>query len=447
MLVDPSVSFHLGQGFTSTAWYGQARHEFFAGCPILYQLLLIGWMEWFGLSLTAIRSLGYVLTLIGVWLIWLAVRRSHFIARDWMRLGLFVMLLTGYGMTFAYRCGRAESLLVMLTGATFFVLTLQSHIRRWMLLFILGGATAWTAYHAPVFAGSSLGVALLLRRDGFWRDVLAFGCGGGAGSGGLYFYIHTQDPDGRIVKAINEMFISGQRYGPLGYADPSLALMFFLLLGLVWHGWQHRIFKWQSASGYSLVSVLAVPLLVCAAGRYPIYYSWMAWLLIIPGVFHALNTSWISLGINSRFGALMLLFIAGFIGLPARLGLTLIQWAERDHTPIAQLAAAHMKPSDWVFTDYAGYYAVKPIVEVAATQWFIPAMSDEDKRRLNWLFVSPSNLAMWTEALGGDWEDSGVGNRTSSSRVIDNPSSKYDLRLYRKRAGEPHTIRSNGLKP
>jgi hypothetical protein len=441
MFSDPAVSYHLGQGFTSTGWYGQTRHDLFAGCPILHQWLLAGWLKLFGLSITAVRSLGYVFTLLGVWFIWLAVRRVGWVNRGWLRLMLFVMLLTGYGMTFVYRCGRVEALLIMLAGATVLACTLESSRQRWSVLFMLGAATAWTAYHAPVCAASALVLAWLFRRGGFWRDVLAFGLGGGTGMAGLMAYIHAQDPEGRIVKAIKALFITGERSWPSGLADPSLALLLLMLFVLVWCGRNQRWFKWRSACIFSFVAVVVVPLSVWAIGRYPIYYSWMAWLLIVPGVFHALDASWGSLHHLGKVGAWMVLLAAGCMGLPARLALTVYEWEARDYTPVVELAAKHLKAEDWVFTDYAGYYAVKPIVEVAATEWFIPAMTEADKQRLNWLLVAPDNLDLWRGKLGGEWEDSGFatdGGKTDGRR---GGGSKYDLRLYRRKQAFPTQVK------
>ena len=431
MFSDPAVSYHLGQGFTSTAWYGQTRSELFAGCPILHQLMLAGWLKLFGLSITAVRSLGYVFVLLGAWFMWHAVRRAGWISRPWLRLLLFVMLLTGYGMTFVYRCGRVDALLIMLTGATALACTLESSHKRWPLLFFLGTATTWTAYHAPVFAACAWLIAWLFQRGGCWRDVLAFGLGGGAGLAGLMAYIHAQDPEGRISKAIKTLFITGGRSGPSGLADPSLALLLLLLSVLVWRGRNQKWFEWRSPFIFSLVAAVAVPLLVWVVGRYPIYYSWMAWVLVIPGVFHALDHSWESLHRHAQTGALMVLLTAGVMGLPARLLLTAWEWKSRDYAPVVELAARHLKPGDWVFTDYAGYYAVKPIVEVAATEWFVPAMTVEDKRRLDWLMIAPANLPRWSKELGGEWVDSGFAVE-STQTGFGGGAAKYNLRLYQR---------------
>src|SRR5690349_18811487 len=47
MYSDPAVNLHLGNGFTSTAWYAQSSNEFLAGNVPLHSLLLCAWIKLF----------------------------------------------------------------------------------------------------------------------------------------------------------------------------------------------------------------------------------------------------------------------------------------------------------------------------------------------------------------------------------------------------------------
>lgn len=435
MFADPAISYHLGQGFTSTAWYGQSRGATFAGCPVLYQLLLAGWLKCWGLSITAVRSLGYVLTLGGLWLIWLAVVRGKCIRRKWLRGGMFCMLLTGYGMTFVYRCGRVESLLIFLCGASAFAVTVRDARWRLCILFALGAATSWSAFHAPVFAAVAWALALCIRRGAGWQNVLSFAAGGVSGLVGYMAYVHAQDPEGRIQQAVQKLFIFGGHSAPSGLADPSLLLLYALLLVLfTCQAKKNQITSLHPVALFSLIAAMMVPAAVWVVGRYPIYYSWMAWVLLIPGVFQALDVSWNGIRNIWRAGVVSILIVAGCIGLPARLALTVYEWKVRDYKPVEDLIAKHVKQDDWVFTDYGGYYAVKPRAAMTATEWFIPAMSGDDKKRLTWMIVAPENFVRWSKELGGGWIDSGYAVRPDPDHHVAG-AAKYDLRLYRRITG------------
>jgi len=435
MFVDPAVSQHLGQGFTSTAWYGQTKKDVFAGYPVLYQLLLIVWLKCWDLSITSVRSLGYILVLGGVWLMWLAIARVQLITRLWSRVCMFVMLLTGYGMTFVYRCGRVESLLILLCGAAVLASTVRKRWWRLSIFFAVGAATSWSALHAPVFAASVWLLALWFRRGSDWQNVLSFGTGGALGLAGFLAYVNAQDPQGRIQQAIQKLFIVGGRSAPSGLADPSMLLLWLLLMVLlVWRAKKGEVTLRRSVAIFSLVAVVLVPVLVWAVGRYPIYYSWMAWVLLVPGLFQALDMSWDSIRNRWRTGIVAILIAGGSMGLPARLALTVCEWKARDYKPVEELVRSHVNHGDWVFTDYGGYYAVKPRAAVTATEWFIPAMSEGDKRRLTWMIVAPANFARWSKELGGEWVDTGFSVRPDPTQLIGG-AAKYDLTLYRQVAG------------
>lgn len=435
MFVDPAISHHLGQGFTSTAWYGQTREELFAGYPILYQLLLVVWLKCWDLSITAVRSLGYILALVGAWLMWLVVIRTRLISRPWLRICMFCMILTGYGMTFVYRCGRVESLLILLCGASALAFTVSAARWRLPVLFVLGAATSWSALHAPVFAASVWLLVLWFRHGSGWQNVLSFGSGGGLGMLSFFAYVHAQDPQGRIQMAIQKLFITGGRSLPSGLVDPSMLLLWLLLLTLlVWRSKGGEIMTQRSIAVFSVGSAILVPAVVWAAGRYPIYYSWMAWVLLVPGLFHSLDMTWDIIRIRWRAGIAAILIVAGSIGLPARLALTVWEWKVRDYEPVEKLVGKHVKQGDWVFTDYGGYYAVKSRAAMTATEWFVPAMSEDDKRRLTWMIVAPSNFKRWSKELGGEWLDTGSAIKPDNAEFIGG-AAKYDLAVYQQVTG------------
>ena len=113
---DPAVRLASGQGFTSTAWFGQDSHHFFAGNVPLFSGLLGGWLSMVGPGLIAERlfNLGLFVGILA--LVWRFLKRTRLVPSPGWRMVALVLLATGHAMTFSYRSGRYDVLGMFLTG-------------------------------------------------------------------------------------------------------------------------------------------------------------------------------------------------------------------------------------------------------------------------------------------------------------------------------------------
>src|SRR4028119_1304776 len=105
MFIDPATNLYLGNGFTSSAWFAQAKNEFWAGYPPLYSLILFLWMQIFGFSIATAKSLNYVLIIVAGLLLWLSVIRLNLVNSTRSRVTLIAIFLANLEDSFNYRTG------------------------------------------------------------------------------------------------------------------------------------------------------------------------------------------------------------------------------------------------------------------------------------------------------------------------------------------------------
>ncbi len=158
---DPAINLVESGAFTSTAWEVQRSSEHWAGNVPLYPLLLAGWIELFGMSITAVRSLNYVLVLAGTGLLWLTARRIDAMDRPVIRLLFVAVLLAGYGISDAYRSGRPDMIGFVLVGAGGFAGTLSSAGARHTLALLVGLLLPLSGLQFLPYAALLCGLAFL----------------------------------------------------------------------------------------------------------------------------------------------------------------------------------------------------------------------------------------------------------------------------------------------
>src|SRR5438876_634346 len=79
-----------------------------------------------------------------------------------------------------------------------------------------------------------------------------------------------------------------------------------------------------------------------------------------------------------------------------------------------EFIASHLKRSDMAYIDYAAFYpATTSAKRIFTLRYMEFAMTPEEKRSINVLVISPSNLFSVTNSIPGDWKweatfDSGI---------------------------------------
>ncbi len=185
---DPAINWVQNGTFTSTAWEVQRSDEHWAGNVPLYQWLLSGWLMAFGISITAVRALGYVLAFLAVVLLWGALRRARWIESPTVRLLVVVALLSGYGITYGYRAGRPDMLGFMLLSGGAVAWTLGQPWARYGALALIGALLPLAGLQFIPFAALLIGVGMIAAPGAFARIGGALGLGALAGGGALFGY-------------------------------------------------------------------------------------------------------------------------------------------------------------------------------------------------------------------------------------------------------------------
>jgi len=412
---DPAWNYQLGRGFTSSAWYAQQDGEFWAGNVPLHSALLCLWTEAFGLSVLSVRAMNYALISAAAVFLWLAVKRLRLVARPRHRIVLIALLLSGFGVCFSYRSGRPDSICILLAAAAASAYSIRTRRTRLATLAALGVAFPIAGLQLVVYAGLLCLLLLPWLKSRYLAEAAVLGTGCLLGIGLLFaFYSFHGVWDGFLLSTIGrhsaagEEGISGRLDGlriPGGVKDPSfLLVMLAVLASAAWTTVQRR-FSWRSPLGFAVVAGVAMPLVLYAArGQYPCYYAWMTYIPICICLCSTLATHptlkpvavW-------RVTVPVLLGLACVVGLPLVLGLTALQWNDRDYRRVEELVQGKLRPDDFVYCDGAAYYAVKKRAQVETGRRHLLAMTAGQKAGISALVIDPAALETVRRIIGGRW--------------------------------------------
>ena len=134
MFMDTPMHYVKGMGWTTFAWYSVAKQDPFLLYPPLYSMVMALWMNIFGTTLIACRSLNIIITMSIGWGL-LRICRHLGLKMSLMQVGLLVMLLwCTDDMIYMYSNGRPD-----LLGAAILVFTISEMINqknKWSIIFL-----------------------------------------------------------------------------------------------------------------------------------------------------------------------------------------------------------------------------------------------------------------------------------------------------------------------
>ena len=413
---DAPLTLLQGHGFRSAAFEYQSRDRILPWPSIAHAAAVYGMMRVFGFDPTAVRATNYVLVAGAVLLIYAALRRSGLVRHARVRQLWLVVLLCGYGLTFSYRSARYDMAGFMALSIGVFGLSCSAPWRS-MLVFASGALALLSGIQLLPFAFLvTLGLWLPYR----WKVVapaLTFGAGVMAGTMVLYLlfrhfgiwgdFLHVIryfSPHERLATRLVEA------YHP---QDISSVLLFVSLLVLVAWSWKSRKddgaspgAALRSAAGLGLLAYGLIDLGMSAAGRFPVYYTWMLYLPLSLCLAVALDRLWEQPGATRpRRIALALAAAACLVGLPARLGLTAMQWSGRDYGLVRQFVAANVHGGDSVFSDWQAFYALRARNDVETFfPDYEPRLTSVERAHLTELLVTDDDSGRaLVSKIGGSW--------------------------------------------
>jgi hypothetical protein len=460
MFADPAANLHFGHGFTSTAWSELSRSAtwFSNGSP--YVALVYPWIQTFGFSPAAVRSLNYVLVIGAVLLLWVAVRRWRLIASPWMRLLLVSLVLCDYVVTFSYRSSRYDILGFALIAAIFAAATILRVWVRWIAVVALSACVPVTGIQLLPYVGILMGLFLLFFGRRVLTQFVPIGIGLLVGLTGLYavsktlglwgaYLLHfNATSSGELVNHASPSWTSllqiaasrlshphGENY--LGDYSADLIVGCLVLMGF-WLLWKRR-FRFRSAIGFGVATAVSIPLVMGGLlDRYTTAYMWMG---AVPlGVCVVMAAEKICreyAPINLRLVCGGLLLAACCVGLPLRLLVIGMEWRQRDYAQVETFVTQTISSNDWVYCDFPAYYPAK----TTAAMVFLPTyqLSKEDKAKINVLVIDPDDRTSVVKNIGGNWAatgaalDSGAApNRKTSCFRIRGSAKLYRLAVLRR---------------
>ncbi|MGD9688336.1 MAG: hypothetical protein AB7K52_04795 [Phycisphaerales bacterium] len=456
MFADPAITYLQGFGFTTTSWPTQRAGETYGSNSPLYTILLIPWVDLFGVSPTGIRSIN-ILFMALVALVGLRLVRA-FTSWPWADAAWVILLYGGYGVSFAYRSGRYDIMLLLLFMLAAAACLVHHRLTRLALLFVICALVAPTGLHG-------LPLLVILAGLGFcwWRfraipEIAAAGFGSSLGLGIWLYWLHDHGLLDRLRAAVTRYSHVGstsfaERLRGVKEAlqiDPSSAwLTLVLIAAAAWLWRSHR-----AAARIALLSVvasLAIAVLMGFSGKLAIYYTWMKYVplaLGCCGVAGALarepstpqpaaapsgaaKSGSGGSSITGRRLAWLVLLAALPAGglLPARLANAARTWRDRDYASVANFVRAHVTRDDVVYTSPPAYYVLKPYARFTYVSEYLD-LSPTELAGVSVLVLAGVEKDKWVERFGPGWEEIARMPGLETGRI----PVGYDLYIYRRPA-------------
>jgi hypothetical protein len=341
-------------------------------------------------------------------------------------------------MGFIFRSARYDCLCLLLMSLVLLSYSLRSRRLRIAAIAILGVIAPLAGIQLILYSIVLCAVLVVfLRMRVFW-EAIALGAGELAGYGALLLLFYTHG-------VLNNFHFIGQRVGHFQYVakDPSFALLLAVCIVLVAASLKARSFRLHSMLGFGLVSGVVIPGAVLVLGKFPIYYSWMAYVPLALAVTGAMAETSLRLprwALRLSVCGLCLVFL---LGLPVQIASALYYWNNRDGAQIEALDQKNLKSDDWVYTEYSGYYAARRVTKHVFIPFVIPSRYRD---RITVLVVSPADYEDFVHSvIGGDWRDTGAGIADTGHDLVPNSSAltllqrRVLLRIYRRiKAPERH---------
>ncbi len=440
---DPAVNFAQGRGFTSAAWFVQSRDKFFAGNSPLHSLCLCPWITCFGISPMAVRSFNYVLMVAACGILWWTLARQRLVRSKLWRALVVIVILCGNGVTFSYRSARYDCLGILLIVCIWSISLRRESRARYLGLTLLCAALPWAGLQLiPYITGLSVLNVFFRGRNGV-KDLFVVGAGVLLGALSMYLLFVWQGVWLDFQNSVHGGI--GGRSTSLGHrfldafrslaVDPSMVLLGGLLvLVLGWDAIRHR----SQARMVLLAGAFfatAIPFALAFVGKFPIYYSWMAY---IPAAICL--ATWLeqaTLGWVGKALVAMVVTAACLIGLPARTMVTLAEWDLRDYRPVRELIKQKITPEDWVYCGFEGYYAAKVVTPDVFLPPYREVMSARERDSMTVIVVRPESVTEAIEYFGGCWTciaayDANTEQRFSIAGRWGFGSKPYQLAIYRR---------------
>ncbi len=457
---DPAANYALGRGFISTCWFETSR-EFWSGNTPLHAGLLCLWFRLFDFGMVQTRMFNLLVWSLAVAVICMAVKRLRFVKTSSGLCLLAAILMLGDSITFNYRAGRYDPLMVLLAATALFSFSIPDSRKRLSLLF---GATALFLPAAPAlgpFAVMSGLWLLLFTRLRYFRELSTAACGLAMGAAALFCFYTWQGTwqsflhVTAIAKSLNynpevcDVFAAkAAALRRIYIQDKSLIIALLILVPACLLNLRRWTASERKLSIACLTFYAVVPTAFLCIYDFPFYYSWMVYLPLCICTVNNLeklgesSATWKRVSLTSS-AALAI----SFLGLPARIALAADDLPERDYGRVSSFVKSVIRPDDIVFADYQIFYAAHELDLKAYYTFYLKVITEEERDSINCLIINPqpvSETEKIIKQIGGNWQATGeaylnpdqfhspVLRRHLPNYLFQNTTRKYNLAVYRR---------------
>ncbi len=419
MMLDTAYNAAFHGSWETTAWYRVAGQRPFSTYPPLYQMLATVWMWLFGSSLTTVRSLNLLITFI-LGATCLRLMKGHGLRLAPLTVALFTMLLWGTSeMAWMYRNGRPDMLCALV-----FVLTAQAidhHLfskspttgiivvatsallvcsgiqaaaylcALWLFLFVVMRQRRREIVRllVPLLSGLLMGlllVALFMYAHGrlmpFVCSIIQYSTTLSSVAltvlpwAGDVFGFDPAPFTHKLLELTTESTLLERLAAIVEYRSFAI-LSITALLGYVVTS-RDNLRRLSCDMGFlSLLFALCVPVIMTLAGRFAVYYRWMAFLPLVVAVMciAVRHRLWCAI-----FGALAVLLCAFGVK-------SLMPDENYNYGNICSFVERqHFKSSDTVVCPFSLFYEMKPVCD---TCYFVGIFPTEFVGHVDYIIEAP----------------------------------------------------------
>ena len=363
---------------------------------------------------------------------------------------MIVIILFGYGISFVYRSGRIDSIIIVIMAASFLVITVKKSRTRLTLLWLLSIFYPLAGLQLVFFSGIISILLLIYLGKNFFSEIaiIYFGM-----VSSLVVFSLIQQAIGvfdEVLKVTAEhtstgligVFLGDNQFTHRNKIpkDPSLVFLYASLIIIILSELKSKKFQLQSITSFMAVVAIFIPFGFLLVAKFPTYYSYFTYLPITIGVCILLSRSILSNSVNTIISVLLIL--ACLTGLPLQLMFVHYDADDRDLDRVESLISREVNADDCVLCDFSAYYATKKRVKMVFLPTYIDLMSDDDKNSLTALILSPDRKKSLEEKIGGNWHSVGFMVKPKQIAIVEwlsrksidvgNLGKKYNIQIYRK---------------
>jgi len=431
---DAAINLSHGLGFRSMVYMNQNDQTFWVGNVPLYAFVMSHWLDVFGYSTLALRSLNYVLVILATWLVWWSSAKLRIcrVPRD--RILLVLLLLTSGAISFAALNVRYDAWGYFLVSIGLCLCTVSETRLKAGLMFLLGIALPFSGVHLPPYV-LMLMLALFIWQG--WRLAripLPIFIGSAVGTillFGMYWKLHVIPEFMTMIHTEGGQTIL-QKLGDRSYyfrLGGSLAFFIVALVVMLWT--EKRAGRLQRRSFTVLAAMFAcgLPIVLFIMRRFTQEYWWLVAVPVVFSISCGFSDWWNLARSRMRGVVAVLLLMAGLAGFPHTVAGMVIQRHIRDYRVVEAFIGRNVSSRDNVVCTPEAYFAAKRLTLHVYIDQYFRVMSLAEKRSINVLIIPPEELASYESVLGRGWKLEAGPLERKGGKYFGRIPSKFEFSL------------------